>query len=172
MSQYGWATESRAGNKVLHVCKKEQRMGSGIPKPMSTEKPDILSTEASKTTSTNCPPIALNKLYLYLALAFVAGVLLTLLVTLIICLIKKSCPKYPTSLSQQISQALDPPHKSCPNAEEVFISSDTSLQGSEENRVHFSQHQSEELDSIVYAQIKVQTNASLATDGSGETSLI
>ncbi|XP_007485202.2 transmembrane protein C1orf162 homolog [Monodelphis domestica] len=145
-------------------------MGSDNQKLMSTEKPDIPSTEAPKIHSTNCPSIFLNKQFLYLALAFVAGVLLTLLVTLIICLIKKSCPKYPSSLSQEISQPLDPPHKSCSNAEEVFISGNTSCQGSEENGVYFSQHQSAELDCIVYAQIKVQTNANLATDGSGGTS--
>ncbi|XP_078011079.1 transmembrane protein C1orf162 homolog isoform X2 [Phascolarctos cinereus] len=154
-------------------------MGSSVSKPMtSTEKPHGTSTEATHTDIPDCPTIALekahlspvcqNRIYPYLFMAFAAGVLLTLLVTAIICLIKKSCPKYPTSSSQAISRASDPSHKCCPTAEEALTCADVSLKDSEEDRVCFAQNQREELEPIVYAQIKVQTKTSPATSGSGE----
>ncbi|XP_078011081.1 transmembrane protein C1orf162 homolog isoform X3 [Phascolarctos cinereus] len=132
------------------------------------KKPHGTSTEATHTDIPDCPTIALEKIYPYLFMAFAAGVLLTLLVTAIICLIKKSCPKYPTSSSQAISRASDPSHKCCPTAEEALTCADVSLKDSEEDRVCFAQNQREELEPIVYAQIKVQTKTSPATSGSGE----
>ncbi|XP_027716161.1 transmembrane protein C1orf162 homolog [Vombatus ursinus] len=143
-------------------------MGSSPSKPMtSTEEPYSTSTEATHAGIPDCP-IALEKIYPYLLMAFVAGVLLTLLVTAIIFVIKKSCSKHPTSGSQAIPLASDPSHTCCPTAEEALTCADMSLKDSGENRVCFTQNQHEELDPIVYAQIKVQTKTSLPISGSGE----
>ncbi|XP_036623982.1 transmembrane protein C1orf162 homolog [Trichosurus vulpecula] len=139
-------------------------MGSFSSKP--TEEPDSSTptTEATHIGESDGPAI-FYKIYPYLLMAFVAGVLLTLLV---VCLIKKSCPKHPTGCSSKISPASDPSHKHCATAEESLTCVDMSLKDSEENSVYFAQHQREEPDPIVYAQVKVQTKISLPTDGSGD----
>ncbi|XP_072500443.1 transmembrane protein C1orf162 homolog [Notamacropus eugenii] len=139
-------------------------MGSGSSQPMTNnEKPGTTPdpTEAPHPVFPD-PPAILYKIYPYLLVAFVAGVLLTLLV---ICLIKKSCSKNPTSSSLKISPVS---HKCCPSAEENFSSADMSLGDSGENRVYFAQHEYEEQDPIVYAQIKVKTKTSLPNNGSEE----
>ncbi|XP_043818710.1 transmembrane protein C1orf162 homolog isoform X2 [Dromiciops gliroides] len=140
-------------------------MGGGSTKPMAN--PGITSTENPEINITNCPTVLqFSEPYIYLIVAFVAGILLTLLVTVIICLIKKCCHKDPTSLSGQTSHTSDPSHKHCSSAEEALTCAYMSLQDSEEKRVHFAQGQNEDSDPIVYAQIKVQTKASLPTNGS------
>ncbi|XP_068946479.1 transmembrane protein C1orf162 homolog [Petaurus breviceps papuanus] len=139
-------------------------MGAGSSKPMtSTEKPGSTSTEGTRPGTPDCAAIFYG-IYPYLLAAFVAGVLLTLLV---VCLIKKCCPKNPTSDSPKVSKAADPSHKCCPTAEEACPN--MPLRNSEENKVYFAQHPYEEPDPIIYAQIKVQTKTSLPTSRRGET---
>ncbi|XP_051848997.1 transmembrane protein C1orf162 homolog [Antechinus flavipes] len=143
-------------------------MGSGGSKSMpTTEKPqstaaspscDTITAESPSCDTINCPTPKndLYEIYPYLLVAFFVGVLLTLLVTVIVCFIRKNCSKDPTRSSQQISQTSDPCHKGCSTTEEALTYVDTSLQDSEE-KVYFAQHQDGDSDSIVYAKIKVQT---------------
>ncbi|XP_074119156.1 transmembrane protein C1orf162 homolog [Sminthopsis crassicaudata] len=145
-------------------------MGSGASKPMPpTEKPQS-TAEYPPCETRNCPTPKndLYEIYPYLLVAFFAGVLLTLLVTVIVCFIRKSCSKEPTRSSQQISQTSDPCHKGCSTTEETLTHVYMSQQDSEENKVYFAQHQDGDADSIVYAKIKVQTQTSLPSNGSEE----
>ncbi|XP_074044517.1 transmembrane protein C1orf162 homolog isoform X2 [Macrotis lagotis] len=109
-----------------------------------------------------------NRIYPYLLVAFVAGILLTLLIIAVICLIKKCCQKGRTRHSQNISKTSNPSHKSCPTVEDTQTCADTSLQDSKENSAYFVKHQDEESNPIVYAEIKVQTKTSLSTTESQE----
>ncbi|KAM9006361.1 transmembrane protein C1orf162 homolog [Sarcophilus harrisii] len=144
-------------------------MGSGASKPKPTEKPQSTAeSPPCDTINYPTPKNDLYEIYPYLLVAFFVGVLLTLLVTVIVCFIRKSCSKDPTRSSQQISQTSDPCHKDCSTTEEALPYVDTSLQDSEENKVYFAQHQDGDSDSIVYAKIKVQTRTSLPSNESEE----
>ncbi|XP_054567648.1 transmembrane protein C1orf162 homolog [Eptesicus fuscus] len=122
-------------------------MGSGQSKQDPNIGKQIHTTAAPRSTSAPCP----SDKELHLALAFLAGSLLTLLLMALVFLITKSYRKYHSS-----PQALDPHSDSLAKLsstpDEALTSASMALKTSKEKRDDLIANHS--ADSIIYAQIK------------------
>ncbi|XP_036198251.1 transmembrane protein C1orf162 homolog isoform X4 [Myotis myotis] len=99
-------------------------------------------------------PLKLASKELHLALAFLAGSLLTLLLMALVFFIIKSYRKYHSS-----PHALDPHSDSLAklssNPEEALTSASMALKTSKEKRDDLNANHSADLNSVIYAQIKL-----------------
>ncbi|XP_045442837.1 transmembrane protein C1orf162 homolog isoform X1 [Pipistrellus kuhlii] len=116
-------------------------MGGGASKEDTSTGKQIHTTAAPKSTSAPCP----SDKELHLALAFLAGSLLTLLLMALVFLIAKSYRKYHSS-----PRALDPNSDSLAKLQ----STQEALRTSKGKRDDLIANPSSDSNSVVYAQIK------------------
>ncbi|KAM9241797.1 transmembrane protein C1orf162 homolog [Dugong dugon] len=115
---------------------------------------DTPSTTAPVISSPPLPDASPNKELLHLILAFLAGVLLTLLLTAFVFLIVKSYKKCHSS-PQALDSHSDSPAKPLDTPGESLTHASMTFKTSEAKSNHLTENHSADLDSIVYAQIKV-----------------
>nr|XP_019586112.1 PREDICTED: transmembrane protein C1orf162 homolog [Rhinolophus sinicus]XP_019586113.1 PREDICTED: transmembrane protein C1orf162 homolog [Rhinolophus sinicus] len=129
-------------------------MGGGQSKPKSSTDAQSIQTTIAPTV----PPVPCFSNYpikeRHLALAFVAGILLTLLLTSLVYLIIRSYRKRHTS-PQALDLHSDPLSKFPSVPDEALTSASMTSKISNEKRDHLTAKHSADTDSIVYAQIKL-----------------
>ncbi|XP_015418916.1 PREDICTED: transmembrane protein C1orf162 homolog isoform X1 [Myotis davidii] len=125
-------------------------MGGNQSKNDPNTDKGIHTTTAPRITPAPCP----SDKELHLALAFLAGSLLTLLLMALVVCIIKSYRKYHSS-----PHALDPHSDSLAklssNPEEALTSASMALKTSKEKRDDLNANHSADLNSVIYAQIKL-----------------